>query len=65
MTNVDADKLESTSCPRSVLQSIKGKGDRLQGSIRSQEFELTILAPTVVWLLSQPTMVNLCPKLFL
>lgn len=53
MTNVDADKLESTSCPRSVLQSIKGKGDCLQGSVRSQEFELTILAPTVVWLLSQ------------
>lgn len=40
MTNVDADKLESTSCPRSVLQSIKGKGDRLQASIRRQEFEL-------------------------
>lgn len=39
--------------PRSVLQSIKGKGDCLQASVRSQEFELAILAPTVLWLLSQ------------
>lgn len=39
--------------PRSVLQSIKGRGDRSQTSVWSQEFELAILAPTVMWLLSQ------------